>query len=1040
MISIIFRMVFIIRLRSWCRNLNIYRDHRMRRFLLVCLASLLLGEGNRRLFALDGKRSITQYVYAAWGVDKGYTGGAVYAIAQSSDGYLWLGTERGLVRFDGSEFTPVRAPLGRRKTPGAVRGLIEDSEGNLWVRLDGPQLLRYRDGVFEDAVSKFALFDSLFTAVSKDSRGNLLLWGTRNGLLRFHGQHFEQILQPHSFEGMAYSLAESPSGVLWLGTRDSGLYRVENGGSTQVVSDAPLRSINALAPSEHGGVWIGSDSGLHLWEDGRLIPLDLPAELRKDRIFTIVRDQDRNLWIGTDTGLYRIDPERRIVTGLHQNAGDTRISSIFEDSEGDLWFAGAHAIERLRDGMFTSFSSRQTALNEIGGPVYVDNAARTWFAPTSGGIFVIEKDAVRRITIPSLGNDVIYSIDGVGDELWLGRQRGGLTELTRHGSQWLARTFTQKDGLAENSVYTVTYGRDGTVWAGTVSGGVSALRKGKFQTYTINSGLPSNAIFSSLEAADGKMWFATAGGLVSFDGQQWMTYQSADTGPPLNVRTIFEDSSHVLWVGTPHGLARFNEGQIEPLRALPQVLNEEILSIGQDPQGFLWIVTDQHVLRMDPKALLAGGLKNEDIVSFNTDDGLIETEGVRRHRSLVSDSSGRIWLSFLHSLAVADVSAAEAYHQPVRVRIDSIATEGASSQSKRIQDLPSGTRSITFRYAGTNLAMPQRTNFRYRLDDLDHTWSEGSSSRQVVFTPLSPGNYRFRMMASNAFGIWNGPENDIAFHVRPEFWQTWYFRVLSVLAIAVLAIVLYRIRLIEVTNQLDRRFQDRLAERSRIAQDLHDTLLQGVISASMQLDVAQDDLPEDSPSRFKLGRILQQMRQVTVEGREALRGLRTIDNSTSLEIAFKRLTTELDPFPPSESVFYVEGQTRALKMVVFEEVYRIGREAYINAIAHARASRIEIAVDYGQREFRLLVRDNGCGIDAGTLKNGREGHWGLAGMRERAEAIGSILAISPGAQGGTDVELRIPAAIAYSLASSERIHWRWSIQKFYSKPKKGRQL
>jgi signal transduction histidine kinase len=321
--------------------------------------------------------------------------------------------------------------------------------------------------------------------------------------------------------------------------------------------------------------------------------------------------------------------------------------------------------------------------------------------------------------------------------------------------------------------------------------------------------------------------------------------------------------------------------------------------------------------------------------------------------------------------------------------------------------------------------MPQRTQFRYRLDGMDHSWSLGGSSRQVVFTNLTPGRFTFRIMASNTFGSWNGPENDYTFQVEPALWQTWYFRVLSTIAATVLALVLYRLRLLMITDQLDRRFQDRLAERARIAQDLHDTLLQGVISASMQLDVAQDDLPEGSPARSKLNRILQQMRQVTDEGREALRGLRTVDNSVNLEIALKRLTDEFDPCPNSEAILQVEGESRALKADVFDEVYRIGRDAYINAVAHARATRIEITVEYGQTLFRLLVRDNGKGIEASTLENGREGHWGLAGMKERAKAMGSVLAIHTRATKGTAVELRVPAAVAYPRSNSRRIHWPW---------------
>ena len=175
------------------------------------------------------------------------------------------------------------------------------------------------------------------------------------------------------------------------------------------------RSCDSLAPSEHGGVWIGSENGLHLWEQGAFVPLELPAPMRKAQVLSLLRDHNHALWVGTDAGLYRMDPERKTVTGFYRGADETTISAIYEDKEGDIWFAGSRGVDRLRKGMFTSFSSKDIGLKEIGGPVFVDSAGRTWFAPTSGGLFYIENGAVSRATVPGLGNDVIYSIDGYKD-------------------------------------------------------------------------------------------------------------------------------------------------------------------------------------------------------------------------------------------------------------------------------------------------------------------------------------------------------------------------------------------------------------------------------------------------------------------------------------------------------------------------------------------------------------------------------------------------------------------------------------------------
>ncbi|RXH58110.1 putative two-component system sensor kinase [Granulicella sibirica] len=991
-----------------------------------------MAQGLRPASALDGKRSLAQYVHNVWGVDNGYIGGDVYAIAKSSDGFLWLGTEHGLVRFDGFEFTLIQAPLADQRPIGAVRGMVEDRDGTLWIRLDGPRLLRYRDGIFEDAAIKLSFFDPVLTAMAPDHAGNMFLWGIQKKLLRFRGNRFQPLLN-EAPDFLMISIVESTTGSIWLGTRDSGLYRVDVGVPIQVVPETGIHSVNALAPSEHGGVWIGSETGLHLWENGALVPLELPGPLRHAQVLALVRDRYRNLWVGTDNGMYRLDSERKVVTGFYRHPDDPRILSIYEDDEGGLWFAGSHSIERFRDGMFTAITKRETELNEVDGPVFADDANRTWFAPATGGLFCLEGSSVKRIPVDGLGRDVIYSIDGSKDELWLGRQHGGLTELMRRNGHWVSRTFTQRDGLAQDSVYTVTRAHDGSVWAGTVSNGVSVLRDGRFKTYAMNNEPQSKVIFSSLEAADKKMWFTSSGGLMSFDGDHWVTYPAVAVVPRLDLLTVFEDSGHVLWVGTSRGLARFEGGQIEVMHNLPQALSEEILNIAQDSMGFLWVVTGQHVLQIDRTKLMSGNLQKEDVVSYGGDDGLIETQGVRRNRSLVSDPSGRIWFSSLHSLAVADVSGAAGYPQPVRVRIESATAEGISPESKQSMILPPNTQNITFRYGGTNLAMPERTRFRYRLDGLDQSWSIGASSRQVVFTPLSPGSHTFRIMASSALGVWNGPESDIVFQVQPALWQTWYFRTLGVILGGALGVALYRFRLMQVTSQLNRRFQDRLAERTRIAQDLHDTLLQDVISASMQLDVAQDYVPEDSAAKPQVRRVLHLMRQATAEGRAALRGLRTIDSSASLEEAFKKLADELSHTTTSTYEITSRGTPRDLKPAVRDEVCRIGREAYINAVSHAKASKINITVEYGSGSFHFMVTDNGCGIDSEILKRGRDGHWGLAGMKERAREIGCAVKIRSHTPGGTEVELSIPAAIAYVPQNSERFYSPWQMLRRYSR-------
>jgi len=326
---------------------------------------------------------------------------------------------------------------------------------------------------------------------------------------------------------------------------------------------------------------------------------------------------------------------------------------------------------------------------------------------------------------------------------------------------------------------------------------------------------------------------------------------------------------------------------------------------------------------------------------------------------------------------------------------------------------------VTFSYSGVSLAAPDRIRFRYRLDGFDRGWSEPGSTREAVYTNLAPGSYRFRVMASNSEGSWNGTEAAVGVEIEPEVWQTRWFHVTAALALALALAGLYRLRVHRVTRQLSVRFEERLAERTRIAQELHDTLLQGFLSASMQLHLAVDRMGESSPERRQLASVLELIRRVIEEGRNAVRGLRASDSGVDdLEQAFSRIRDEVGVTTEVAFRVIAEGPAQPLHPVIRDEVYRIGREALINAFRHSGAAHIEVGVERESRRLRVLVRDDGKGMDADVLRAGREGHWGLSGMRERSERIGGRLRVwsRPGA--GTEVELSVPGHVAFPSAPS----------------------
>jgi signal transduction histidine kinase/ligand-binding sensor domain-containing protein len=1005
--------------------------NRLRGLLVTVLAGICFVNA---AYALDSARAMSQYIHDKWGVERGFLGGAVYAISQSADGYLWIGTERGLVRFDGFNFTLIQRPIPDSHPIGPVRDLVSDVEGNMWILLDGPHLLRYREGRFEDAYARFGMQDVAFTAMSLDNIGGLLLSGLGHPTLRYRDGKFQTIAHVEEIPGTVISIAETRDGRVWMGTRDDGLFRIDRDHITNVSKELANSKVNALLPANNGGLWIGTDAGIKFWDRNGLAKTGPRSSIDQLQILATTQDDHGNVWVGSNHGLFRITPDDTVSPDRDSN-GEVR--TIYEDRDGDIWFGGPQGIERLREGMFTTYSTAQGLPSESNGPVYVDPEGRTWFAPLSGGLYRLKDGRIGRITIAGLDNDIVYSISGGNGEVWIGRQRGGLTMLTQNGDSFVARTYTQADGLAQNSVYSVHQNRDGTVWAGTVSAGVSRLTNGKFTNYSVADGLASNSVNSIVEGHDGAMWFATPSGLSSFADGHWMNRSASNGLPSSDVRSIFEDSRQVLWIATSSGLAFLRSDRIEVPHKLPESLHEEIFGIAEDKRAFLWFATSDHVLQVDRDRLLTGALDNSDVQSCGIVDGLQGVEGVRRDRSVVADTVGRVWISLNRGLSVTAPELVPRDSAPIVARIESVTAGGEQANTKAPLKF-AGSQNINFNYASTSLSMPERVRFRYKLDGYDRGWSDIVASRQVIYSHLDPGSYRFRIVASSGEGLWNGPETTVPFVVEPAFWQTWWFRASCLVLGAILIVTLYRLRTYQLTRQLNVRFQERLAERTRIAQELHDTLLQGFVSASMQLDVAEDQLPDDSPTRPVLKRILQLMGKVTEEGRNALRGLRTADDdSRDLELAFSRVRQEL---AIDEKIGYrviAHSTTRPLRPVIRDEVYRIGREALANAFLHSRANTVEVEVEYASKYLRIMVRDDGCGIDPQVLDAGRQGHWGLPGMRERSEGIGASLRLLSRIGAGTEVELTVPSAIAFESQSRGPVsHWlTWlSREKFEPQP------
>ena len=989
------------------------------RFVTLAVMACLLSEAH----ALDPHRKFTQYVREKWSAANGLPGGAVHAIAQSPDGYLWIGTDKGLVRFDGFTFLPV-PPKSLLPQNDPILGLITDAEGDLWVRMQTAGILRYNRGKFENLASGPNATVTQVTAIARENAAGMLLSDLISGTLRLRRGKLDRIAPARVRPGssVTMSIAETAGGRIWVGTLGSGVFYLENGRATRVTQGLTEKKINCLLPVGEEELWVGTDHGLFRWNGRGFRRAGLGPPLRNQPVLTILRDRDSNIWVGTTRGLLRINASGTSFAEEEDLQRAGAVNALFEDREGNLWVGDAMGLERIRDSTFITYSTDKGLSTNTSGPVYVDGDDRVWFAPENGGLYWIKDGRVKPVKPELFEKDVIYSIAGHDHEIWIGRRQGGLTRLGYSGGIITTETYSRGNGLAQNSVYATYQGRDGAVWAGTLSSGISRLKDGKFTTYTTTNGLASNTVSSVLEGHDGTIWFGTPNGLSALSNGKWRTYSLQDGLPSDNLNCLFEDSAGALWIGTSAGLAYFQMGRMHTLQEVPESLREQIVGMAEDKSGRFWIVTSNHVLRVAHDKLQSGVVTAADVREYGQADGLESTEGVKRSRSVVSDSAGRIWFSLSSGLSVVNPSQVTDNSVPALSNIETITADNNTANLEASVRIPPSPRRITFEYTGLSLAMPARVRFRYFLEDFDSSWSQPVAAREAVYTNLGPGSYRFRLVASNREGLWNGPEAAIRFEVEPTVWQTWWFRTISAALILLLACCAYLYRLRQLAKEFNIRLEERISERTRIARDLHDTLLQSFHGLLFRLQAARNLFPGRPAEAIQvLDGAITKAEQAIAEGRNAIQDLRPApvaqnDLAHLLTVVGQEIAGSQDTGrdSPNFSVT-VEGARQTLSPILQDEVYRIACEVIGNAFRHANASQIEAEIRYDDASLRLRIRDDGKGTDPKVLKEGaRAGHWGLPGIRERAKQIGARLEFWSKGGAGTEVELTVPGSVAYA--------------------------
>ncbi|HMD20378.1 MAG TPA: two-component regulator propeller domain-containing protein, partial [Alloacidobacterium sp.] len=647
-------------------------------------------------YALDPTRTVSQYLHDSWGTERGLPGGSITAIAQTSDGYLWIGTDKGLVRFDGLNFHQFERAHPDPSLIGPVRTLVVDASDHLWILLQNTQVFRYQNGNVELIRGEA---ENGTTAMARGTSGSVLLSSLAEGTVTYSDNRLRTLssaalltdaarvanseapgrqLTPFSWfdrlaAPVAISMAQTDDGKIWLGTERRGLFYLQEGRVSSALNGLVDARINCLLSLQNSELWVGTAKGVLRWNGKELTSEGVPSSLRNLDVLSILRDRDSNIWVGTSRGLFRYNANGVSLLSTQETTGP--VAALFEDREGNIWIGNARGLEQLRDSAFVTYSLPNLKSQSMGA-LHVDSGGRAWVAPIEGGLRWLKGGKNGVVTADGIANDVVYSITGTGmDDVWVGRQQGGLTNLRYSGNSFTAKTYTQADGLAQNRVYAVYRSRDGTVWAGTLSSGVSELKNGHFTNYTTTDGLAANTISSIAEGPDGTMWFGTPNGVSAMSQKGWRTYTSKDGLRSEDVNCLLQDSTNILWIGTAEGLAYLSDGHVHVPREVPQSLQAPILGIEEDKNGRLWIATSDHVLRVPRDKLLSGVVKAVDVREYDQADGLDSTEGVKRSRSVVSDSAGRIWFSLSSGLSVVNPSQITDNSAPALPHIEAITTD-----------------------------------------------------------------------------------------------------------------------------------------------------------------------------------------------------------------------------------------------------------------------------------------------------------------------------------------------------------------------------
>jgi len=1001
---------------------------------------------------------LDEYAHRAWKFGDGFAvAPPIVSFAQTPDGYLWLGSHTGLWRFDGVKAVRWRAPEGRHLPDNWIGSLAVTHDGTLWISTTGG-LVSWRDGKLTEYP---ALAGQEVMALLVDREGTVWagtesratstgrLCAIRDSVVRCYGED-------GSLGQRIYCLYEDDAGHLWFAS-SSGvwLWRSDKPKLLYPLHDPVWGYFQNLTSGPGGALLVSAYDGIREIVGGEVRALPLPGVLPQVQPPRVLTDRQGGLWLGTiDSGLRYVHAGSMESYAKSDGLSGDHISRMFEDREGNIWVATVNGLDEFWKVAVARFSGEPSLSKGRVSAVLADVDGSIWFATPTGlyrrkdGEMTVYRGPARRGDMPARGiaQTAVREIIATG----LPRDTSGSLYQDHRGRIWLGSPaglgylendrFVPVPGVPGGHVNCVTEDDRGNLWVAHRKLGLLRISPdGKIKAFGWAELGIGETWRIAFDPAHGGLWLGSVLGEIAFfaDGQIRASY-AGDAPGKRAVHDLRLDPDGTLWAATEGGLIRLRNGHLTTLSSKDGLPCDIVHATIDDGAGSYWLYTACGLVRVARSDLDAwsdsgtqGSLSQGAIRTLLLDasDGVVNTIGEGSFSPNVAKSSdGRLWFATPDGAMTVDPR-----HLPRNSVVPSVHIEQVRADRKLYDAspdlaLPPLVRDLEIDYTALGLAAPERNQFRYKLAGHDADWQNVGNRRAAFYNDLPPGRYRFQVVAANNSGVWNEQGASLDFYIAPAYWQTNWFHALCVAAFVALLWTLYRLRLRQVKRQLNMTLDARVNERTRIARDLHDTLLQSFQGLLLRFQTVYEMLPPTS-AKEALGSAIDQTEQAIIEGRDAVQGLRASTVETNdLAVAITRLGEELAEEAGGQTAagmrVEVEGVPRKLQPIVRDEVYRIASEALRNAFRHAGAKQIEVELRYDSRQLRLRIRDDGKGIAPELLTaGGRVGHFGLHGMRERAKLMGGKLTVWTAPGSGTEIDLGVPAAHAYVASPAPGRSW-----------------